>query len=414
MTKDGRIHIFLLTACCLALFGALSVRAAEISAGQLIKGSRDTVYYLGVDGKRYLFPTRQTFESWYPNFADVRKVPDDELHSYPLGGNITYRPGVKMVKAVTSPHVYAVDAGGNLRWIRSEAVASEIYGADWKKKVDDLPDTFFANYVLGAAIEKADDFRPAEVKDRNEKISQGGKAAAKGTKGTGEETAPAAEGQPQTAAPENEPADAAPTSPRPSGGSQAAPATETGESPAAPETAAEPGSPTAPTEPTDTGTTTAPTTPTADETTQPPPATTDTGTTTTPTEETTPTTTDTSGTQPPPATTDTGTTTTPTEETTKNPPHSQTISGVAAIQITSHSATIVWQTETSATSFVDYGAAANAYTTSVGQEKPRVKDHSVTLNGLEPSTIYHYRARSNHGSDNDVMSPDAGFMTLAP
>ena len=121
-----------------ALFiSAQSANAAEtISSGDLIKASNAAVYYYGADGKRYVFPTEKTFLSWYDNFNSVKTISDANLATLPIGGNVTYRPGIRMVKITTDPKTYAVDAGGVLRHITSETIASALYGTNWNTKID--------------------------------------------------------------------------------------------------------------------------------------------------------------------------------------------------------------------------------------------------------------------------------------
>ncbi|MBP9864188.1 hypothetical protein KBC54_01915, partial [Patescibacteria group bacterium] len=75
-----------------------------------------------------------------------------------------YKPGVKMVKFMTDPKVYAVAKGGILRWVKSQAAAVELYGAQWNKNIDDINDAFFTNYTFGAEINGIGDFNPANVK----------------------------------------------------------------------------------------------------------------------------------------------------------------------------------------------------------------------------------------------------------
>lgn len=119
----------------------------------LIKLADDrAVYYCGADGKRYVFPNDKVFFSWYEDFDEVEELTIEEIAAIPLGGNITYRPGVKMVKIKTSPKVYAVDQNGVLRWVRARESAIELYGEDWNQKVDDIPDSFFMDYTEGEAI----------------------------------------------------------------------------------------------------------------------------------------------------------------------------------------------------------------------------------------------------------------------
>jgi len=126
---------------------------AAASSGDLIKMAGNTsVYYLGSNGKRYVFPNSTTYFSWYPDFSGVVTIPAAELQSYPLGGNVTMRPGTKLVKITTDPSVYAVEPNGTLRKIQNEAQAASLYGTNWNKKIVDVPDAFFTNYTLGAAL----------------------------------------------------------------------------------------------------------------------------------------------------------------------------------------------------------------------------------------------------------------------
>jgi len=130
---------------------------ASASAGDLIKmDGLTSVYYLGADGKRYVFPNSTTYFSWYPDFSGVVTIPASELQSYPLGGNVVMRPGTKLVKITTDPSVYAVTPNGVLSKIGSEAQASALFGSNWAQRVVDVPDAFFTNYSIGAALASGD------------------------------------------------------------------------------------------------------------------------------------------------------------------------------------------------------------------------------------------------------------------
>lgn len=120
-----------------------------------VKGSGDAVYYCGSDGKRYVFPNERVYYSWYSDFSGVTTVDDVALGSIQIGGNVTYKPGLRMVKIQTDPKVYAVSAGGVLRWVQTEAIAQALYGSDWNTKVDDVSDALFANYTVGSPIVSA-------------------------------------------------------------------------------------------------------------------------------------------------------------------------------------------------------------------------------------------------------------------
>lgn len=146
-------------------------QAATIAPGDLIKASGPAVYYYADNGTRMVFPNEKTYLSWYSDFSNVKTISDAELAELSIGGNITYRPGSSMVKITTDPKVYAVDEGGTLRWIATEALASELYGTSWAKNVRDIPDAFFVDYEIGDAITASTQYRPADILAANTKIS---------------------------------------------------------------------------------------------------------------------------------------------------------------------------------------------------------------------------------------------------
>lgn len=134
----------------------------SIQSGDLIRGqSFSAVYYYGQDGLRYVFPNDKIYFTWYQNFNTVKWVTDDDLAKIQIGGNVTYKPGVKMIKINSDPHVYAISENGTLREIGSEEIAKSLYGSTWNKKIDDLSDGFFGNYHIGGRLELATQYSPA-------------------------------------------------------------------------------------------------------------------------------------------------------------------------------------------------------------------------------------------------------------
>ncbi len=123
------------------------------------------VYYIGTDGYRHAFPNAKVYFTWYGSFNDVRVVSAEALAGISLGSNVTYRPGVKMVKFQVVPTVYAVDRYGVLRWVASETVATALYGTDWNTKIDDVSDAFYLNYSIGGGLDDAASFDPTGFSD---------------------------------------------------------------------------------------------------------------------------------------------------------------------------------------------------------------------------------------------------------
>lgn len=156
---------FLSGLCSLTLAASIlvpSIASAAPQRSSLVKGSGEAVYWLANNGRRYVFPNDRTFYTWFSpyDFASIDRISDAELASLSIGGNITYRPGSRLIKISTDPRVYAVDNFGRARWIESESVAIALYGSRWRTLVDDVPDAFFVNYDLGAPITSPAEFHP--------------------------------------------------------------------------------------------------------------------------------------------------------------------------------------------------------------------------------------------------------------
>ncbi|MFA5187866.1 MAG: hypothetical protein WC460_00715 [Patescibacteria group bacterium] len=138
-----------------------TAQATTFSSGDLIKASLPAVYYYGADGKRYVFPNEPTYKTWYADFSSVKTITDGELATIQIGGNVTNKPGVKMVKITTDPKVYAVAANGTLRWVTTESLAASLYGSNWGAMILDVSDAFFVNYSIGAQISNVSDYSPS-------------------------------------------------------------------------------------------------------------------------------------------------------------------------------------------------------------------------------------------------------------
>jgi hypothetical protein len=139
----------------------------NLVAGDLIKGSLSAVYYYGDDGKRHAFPDIGTYDSYYNgDFSMVQRITDQQLSTIPLGINMTYNPGVRMLKIQSIPKVYFVTPGAVLRWVTSEEVAEELYGENWSDYVNDLNVAFWPDYTIGEPIYSTTDL-PANLLPEN-------------------------------------------------------------------------------------------------------------------------------------------------------------------------------------------------------------------------------------------------------
>lgn len=139
-----------------------NVPLKKVPISSLIKGESPTpLYWYAQDSRRYVFPTERTLTTWFPDsLPQIYQLENQELQHISIGGNVTYKPGVRLVKLATDPKIFAIEKGGIMRWIKSESVLEKLYGKNWQEKVDILPDPFFVNYSSGPDIETVEDHNP--------------------------------------------------------------------------------------------------------------------------------------------------------------------------------------------------------------------------------------------------------------
>jgi len=151
-----RTLILSLALLLLAVNFPLAKTNAETNYGEgsLIKVKNNSaVYYIGPDGKKYVFPEGKTFNTWFDDFSKVREVSTSELDKYPDGGVMPVKGGTRLITHQNTNKVYAVEPGGVLRWIPSEAKARELFGDDWYTRIMDvLPGFFASSYKVGNEI----------------------------------------------------------------------------------------------------------------------------------------------------------------------------------------------------------------------------------------------------------------------
>lgn len=121
-----------------------------LSVGNLVKiQGNSAVYYIDATGTRRAFPSETVYRSWYgTDFSLVKTITAEQLATFTLGKNMTIKPGSYLVKITTVPKVYAVTGDATLQWVSTETRAIELFGADWAKKVVDVPDAYFVNYTI--------------------------------------------------------------------------------------------------------------------------------------------------------------------------------------------------------------------------------------------------------------------------
>ena len=112
-----------------------------------------SVYYIGDDGNRYVFPNEKMYSSWYSDFSTVKTISCDDLATFPIGERLVYQAGTRLVKIPSDPSVYAVESDGVLREIPDEDTAKKLYGDDWSDRVDDVSEAFWSSFTVGQPLE---------------------------------------------------------------------------------------------------------------------------------------------------------------------------------------------------------------------------------------------------------------------
>jgi len=172
----GVVATTILWSLGVAAFVAPLIAQAEttvsLSAGDVIKGaSTKNVFYYAADGKRYTFPTQDVYFSWYKDWTNVKTISDSQLGGITIGGTVSYRPGTQLVKIQTDPKVYAVEAGGSLRWIETDTIAKALWGTTWTTRLRDVDPSIFpyvytissasintATYPVGSLVKLGSDY----------------------------------------------------------------------------------------------------------------------------------------------------------------------------------------------------------------------------------------------------------------
>lgn len=159
MRKIFLASIIIFVACLpgIALADEAAADESIPYGGRLVKSySHSAVYYIDQAGCRHAFPNEKIYSSWFSDFSQVEEISAFDLAGYPLGKNIVYRPGSRLIKIPSVPEVYAVEPGGLLRNIPSEKDAATLYGDAWATYIDDLDIAFFFDYNIGGIIDIID------------------------------------------------------------------------------------------------------------------------------------------------------------------------------------------------------------------------------------------------------------------
>lgn len=140
---------------------------SDVPLSSVISMDGERLYWYARDGKRYRFIDERVFHTWFPpevSYPHVYKISPTDLATIYIGGNVTYKPGTKLIKVKSDPKHYAISKGGRIHWVETDNLAKALFGENWKDFVDEVPDVFFVNYSIGKPITRVSDY------DRNKEL----------------------------------------------------------------------------------------------------------------------------------------------------------------------------------------------------------------------------------------------------
>jgi hypothetical protein len=129
------------------------------------------VYYLGADGLAHAFTNERVFMTWNCNYQELSFISKSFFDQLLFGAEVTFAPGVKMIKRPIDPKVYAIEKGGVIRWVMTEQIARDLYGSDWNKMIIDVQN--FDGYTLGKDIASKADYDPLVARQAVRYFSDG-------------------------------------------------------------------------------------------------------------------------------------------------------------------------------------------------------------------------------------------------
>jgi hypothetical protein len=137
---------------------------------QVATQADSTIYYIGSDGRRHPFLNENIYLNWYPDFRGILTVSAQELANIELGLPVSYRPGSRLVKFISDPKVYAISKPRDLRWLKSEAIAAELYGSSWSSVTDDLSEAFRPLFQFASDVAVSAEYSPSQEKAKVQTI----------------------------------------------------------------------------------------------------------------------------------------------------------------------------------------------------------------------------------------------------
>ena len=119
----------------------------------------DSLYYIDEEMARRPLFDEQTYFTYEDDMSEVVTVSENTIHKFAIGAQLSPRAGAVLIKTPSVEKVYWIEEGKNesleLRWVTSEDVATEMFGADWNAYVLDIDPTLFTRYDIGEDIDES-------------------------------------------------------------------------------------------------------------------------------------------------------------------------------------------------------------------------------------------------------------------
>ncbi len=130
-----------------------------IAAGDFVRveGTED-ISYIDEDMIRRPFLSEQAYFTHENGLDSVIEISQNTSNKFTLGAPMAPQAGAVLIKTPSIDRVYVAEGTGTfpkLRWITSEAIAEEMFGADWNAYVLDIDPTLFTRYEMGEDIDEA-------------------------------------------------------------------------------------------------------------------------------------------------------------------------------------------------------------------------------------------------------------------
>jgi hypothetical protein len=125
----------------------------------LVRGDQSSaVYYIDENLKRRPFSSDKIFFTWFDSFEKVERVTDATLALITLGAPMLPKEGVVLVKTISVPQVFVVEAleGSTksvVRNVPNEEVAKKLFGESWAEYIIDVDVTLFSRFVKEEAVD---------------------------------------------------------------------------------------------------------------------------------------------------------------------------------------------------------------------------------------------------------------------